>query len=355
MSAHTPVRHTASRDYANGPHRAPEWMHRLSLSTVLLVFLCMSVPAWADEPGLGTLILEYDNDVFGGEDRYYTNGGRLTWFSMDSRVPDWVGWAPDLVPLFPEQDDLTISYTLGQNIYTPDDISKKDPSRDDRPYAGWLYFTMGLGAETNNQLDRLLLSLGVVGPASLADETQQFVHKNVESITPSGWDTQLSNEPALMLSYERQWRALFSYGSNGWRWDGTPFLGGAIGNVITQANAGLMLRFGRNLPRDWGPPRITPTLPGSGVFSPRTDFGWYLFTGVDGRAVIYNLFLDGNTITDSRSVDKHHFVGQIQMGGAIQIDRRTRITYTHVVSSREFRTQRGSTTRFGSVSLSIRF
>lgn len=66
-----------------------------------------------------------------------------------------------------------------------------------------------------------------------------------------------------------------------------------------------MLRLGQRLPLDYGPPRIQPSLPGSGFFVPPQDrFGWYLFAGVEGRAVARNIFLDGNTFRDSRSVDK---------------------------------------------------
>lgn len=343
--------HTASLQ------RAPEQIQHLFVPILLLLapILCIPAPAWSDEHSWGTLVLEYENDVFGREDRYYTNGGRLTWLSPDDDVPDWVRKGADLIPFFPTDGKLTQSYSLGQNIYTPDDILAEDPPKDDRPYAGWLYVTVGLGSERETQLDRVQLSLGVIGPASLADEAQRFVHKEIGSALPAGWDTQLSNEPALLLSYERQWRSWIGYGGNGWGWDGTPFLGGAIGNVFTQANTGFVFRFGRHLPRDWGPPRITPTLPGSGVFRPSADFGWYLFAGVDGRAVLHNVFLDGNMFTDSRSVEKRNFVGNLQFGGAMHIGQRTRLSYTHVFSTKEFRTQRGNATEFGNVSLSIMF
>ncbi|MEX0730532.1 MAG: lipid A deacylase LpxR family protein [Aquisalimonadaceae bacterium] len=330
-------------------------MSVIRLSTLLLTLVLTTAPAWAYEPDWGTLTLEYENDIFGGEDRYYTNGARLTWMSPDDHVPTWVKRGAALLPFFAVQGELTLSYSLGQNIYTPNDIRVDDPPENDRPYAGWLYLTVGLGSETDYRVDRLQLSVGVVGPASLADRTQRFVHDAMGAKMPAAWDSQLANEPALLLSYERQWRSWIGFADDGWGWDGTPYTGVALGNVFTQANIGFTVRFGRYLPMDWGPPRITPTLPGSGVFRPRADFGWYLFAGVDGRAVLQNLFLDGNTFTDSRSVDKRVFVGELQLGGAMNIGRRTRLTYTQVLSTREFRTQRGSATEFGTVSLSMMF
>ena len=112
-------------------------------------------------------------------------------------------------------------------------------------------------------------------------------------------------------------------------------------------------RLGRRLPHDYGPPRIQPSLPGSGFFVPQNGFGWYLFAGVEGRAVARNIFLDGNTFRDSRSVDKEPLVGDLQFGFALTWSD-VRLGYTHVLRTREFKTQ-GKTSEFGAVSLSIQF
>lgn len=303
----------------------------------------------------GTLVLEHENDLFGGEDRYYTSGIRATWLSPDDHVPDLVRRGADQLPFFSQRGQLKLSYSLGQNMYTPDDITLVDPPEDDRPYAGWLYATVGLGSETANRLDRLQLSIGVIGPASGADKIQQEVHRFTGSPQPAGWDTQLRNEPALLLAYQRQNRAWIGRSDNDWAWDGTPFWGASMGNVFTQVNGGFTVRVGKHLPRDWGPSRISPTLPGSGVFRPTSRFGWYLFGSLDSRLVLRNIFLDGNTYQNSRSVsDKRYLVGELQVGGAVNIGLRTRLTYTHVLSTREFSAQE-SKTNFGSVSLSYRF
>ena len=55
-------------------------------------------------------------------------------------------------------------------------------------------------------------------------------------------------------------------------------------------------------------------MPGGGYFRRKKGFNWYLFAGLEGRAVFRNIFLDGNTFTDSHSVDSKHFVGDIQAG-----------------------------------------
>jgi hypothetical protein len=113
-----------------------------------------------------------------------------------------------------------------------------------------------------------------------------------------------------------------------------------------------MARLGFNLPGDYGPMRIDPSMPGSSFFEPTGDFSAYVFGGVDGRAVGRNLFLDGNTFEDSRSVDKFNLVYEYDLGAAITF-RSLRLSYTYVIRSREYKTQ-PKMSKFGAVALSFR-
>jgi lipid A 3-O-deacylase len=78
----------------------------------------------------------------------------------------------------PDGGTIRTRYAHGQNIFTPSKIKLEDPPPDDRPYAGWLYGSIGLIAETGQRLDVLDLTLGIVGPASLAEETQRSSRHN---------------------------------------------------------------------------------------------------------------------------------------------------------------------------------
>ena len=330
--------------------------HRRRLAAIVLAATGSLVPLTAfaaDEPETGTLSLMFENDLFYDTDRNYTNGVRASWLSGPDSTPAWALDAARWFPLFPDGGTVRTNYAIGQNMYTPDDIALTNPPLDDRPYAGWLYGSIGLIAETGRRLDQLELTLGVVGPASLAEQTQTIVHEITGSQEPRGWDTQLKNEPGVVLTYQRSWRGFVSESVSGFGFDATPHAGGALGNVFTYANAGLTLRFGRRLPLDYGPPRIQPSLPGSGFFVPQDGFGWYLFAGIEGRAVARNIFLDGNTFRDSRSVDKEPLVGDLQFGIALTW-RNLRLSYTHVLRTREFETQ-DEADDFGAFSLSMRF
>lgn len=303
----------------------------------------------------GTLIFILENDLFYGKDQHYTNGARFAWTaSPDKPPPDWAVQASQILPFFPTTSGkIRHGYAFGQSMFVPSDIKLTDPPAGERPYAGWLYGSVGLGVETKNRLDQFWLSLGVVGPSSLAEQTQKFVHKVVGADDPKGWDTQLGDELGVNIAYQRSWRTFATTTWLGNRFDVTPHIGLALGNVFTYGNTGITLRYGPTLPRDYGPPRIQPSLPGSSDFSPTSGFNWYLFAGLDTRAVGRNIFLDGNTFKDSRSVEKNIFVGDLQFGFVLDWPE-FRISYTHVLRTREFESQK-EPDNFGALSVSLKF
>jgi lipid A 3-O-deacylase len=137
--------------------------------------------------------------------------------------------------------------------------------------------------------------------------------------------------------------------------DGTEFAahaGGTLGNAISEIETGAFFRLGQRMPLDFGPPRISNSASGSGFFQATAEWGWYLFIGSELRYVARNLMLDGNTFRDSPSVEREPWVGEVSVG-AVWYRRATRITYTHVWRTREFKTQDGTGT-FGGVSVSWR-
>ncbi|MCK9563175.1 MAG: lipid A deacylase LpxR family protein, partial [Bacteroidales bacterium] len=181
----------------------------------------------------GTLSLIYENDAFSNSDGHYTSGVRLSWIPGSADTPRWAEDIARRIPGFPREGQVLHGYSFGQNMYTPTDIEVEDPPRDERPYAGWLYATIGLAAETGRQLDQVVLTVGIVGPASLAEKTQKLVHKLVDSDEPRGWDTQLRNEPGIMLGWQRNWRAWMATNLWGNQLDISPHLGATVGNIYT--------------------------------------------------------------------------------------------------------------------------
>jgi len=215
---------------------------------------------------------------------------------------------------------------------------------------------MGFGLVANlgsERYDKVQLEVGMVGPASLAEDVQTFWHSLLGLHVPEGWDNQLKNEPGAVLYYEQARRFDRRESILGLEMDLVPHFGASLGNVFTYASTGVTGRLGSHLEDDFGPPRIRPSLPGGGYFRPEKGLNWYLFAGAGGRAVLRNIFLDGNTFSDSHSVDKRILVADLQAGVAIQWSR-VRISYTQIFRTKEFKTQ-DTPDVFGSLSLSVQF
>ena len=309
------------------------------------------------EPGI--LSVQFENDGLTQDlDGYYTQGSRFSYLS-NQEPSRWLISSARLLPFFTLEGKLRTSYALGQSIFTPDDIKRSELIVDDRPYAGWLYGAIGLIAEYRddsgvfkNRRDSLELNIGIVGPAAYGEQTQTFGHKVRGATEPEGWDNQLDDEPGFMLLYDRQWQGRYNLALNGLGIDLIPHVGAALGNVMTYAAAGATIRFGDHLKEDFGVPLIRPSQPGSVYFAKTSWLSWYLFVGIEGRAILQNIFLDGNTFTDSHSVDKKDLVGDIQTGLVLTWGD-YRLSFTNVFRGKEFDGQPNST-QYGSISLSLR-
>jgi hypothetical protein len=320
------------------------------------VVLGAALPTTTAARDLGTFTFTLDNDLFGGSDRYYTNGIRLAWRSPAYAPPDWLAAVGRFgAPLLPPDGERRWGLALGQNLYTPEDISREDPDPDDRPYAAWLYGAFNLSSATATSLSRLEVQLGVVGPAALGEQAQNTVHRINRGQEAQGWDAQLANEPGLNVIASRIWRFNRPLGGedSDWAVGALPSLTASLGNINTHAAAGFTVRFGRGLDVDFGPPRIRPSVSGSSFVRRVHGWGGYVFAGIEGRAVARNIFLDGNTFQDSPSVDKKALVGEASLGVALVFPG-GRLSYTHVLRSEEFETQE-TTSDFGSLSLSLHF
>ena len=140
--------------------------------TVLLFFLTCGLAA---QPA-GYAEVTYANDYFGATDYYFTQGIRL------------------------EYGRERWSAYLAQEGYTPTSIRADRILYGDRPYAGALYAGYRRrGNWTEAWRWRQTLSLGVVGPLSLAAEEQRWIHAQTGNVAPRGWRYQIAND--LLLNY----------------------------------------------------------------------------------------------------------------------------------------------------------
>ncbi|MEZ5530669.1 MAG: lipid A deacylase LpxR family protein [Porticoccaceae bacterium] len=316
-----------------------------------------------------TLNLYLENDLFGETDRYYTNGIRfscnspdLTSYLEDPSLPGWVRSTNRRLRFFhglKDEEELqrNLVVSFGQLMFTPTDKEARELLEDDRPYAGFLYLGFAYHVRDEEQLDSLELNVGMVGPASLAEEGQDFIHEIRDIDKFNGWDNQLENELGLQLVYEHKQRFKLSD-----HWPHQDFIahsGVSLGNVATYLNFGGEYRIGWRLPQDFGTASLRPggdnSAPGRGDarYCQRWICGLHAFVSVDTRLVARDIFLDGNTFEDSHSVDRRPVVADAAIGFSFLVDG-WKISYAKVFRTREFEEQEDPH-QYGSLSISYSF
>jgi hypothetical protein len=321
------------------------------------------------------LFVENDKfNVFRRSDQWYTNGIRLVTLprcapaALLQRYADWVG------NQFGDGRPARFGLTIGQDIYTPKDITRSEAQPYDRPWAGWLYAgAIGSLVVTPERQHTVELDLGIVGPAAGARWVQSNWHKLIRVEAPRGWNHQLHNELGVILNHRVQYRqVLLSEPDGRTSLDILPFHAVALGNVYTHAQAGLVLRYGRGI-SGFGDDRASNTVPRGAAGQdgcepnaarlplPARDWNldeWYVFAKVDGKLVARNIFLDGNSFRSSARVKREPFVGDMSFGVSVRFRDRLRVTYAQNIRSQEFKgtadTPRGDH-RFASLILAYEF
>lgn len=327
---------------------------KLTATASCLAALACAPAAYAavppEDPGhIITVQIENDALSIPGTDRFYTSGERLGYVGPTSAVPDFVSsWGHSLFG----QGTQRLSFDLQQVIYTPTNTQVYNPDPKDRPYAGQLAVRFSLIQDTTETRSLAGVSLGIIGPASLAQSVQNGFHKIIGDKSNNGWKHQLHTEPTLDFYAGRIWRYdLAEYDGIGLQ--ALPQLTAQLGNTEIYAQAGGIVRFGQGLDSDFGPALIQPQVSGTDAYTPTRPFVWYLFGGVMGRAVAHDTLVQGNNFRSSRGVSLTPLQGSLQVGGAI-IVRGVRISAEEVFTTPEFHNA-APAFQYGSVAVSFRF
>jgi hypothetical protein len=327
---------------------------------MLLVAFAPAARAQLRPPEGSEIQLFIENDTLARTDRYYTNG-----IKFGGGAPFDILQLPAteiLKQLAPHAEGaIHLGLFLGQNMYTPKDITIKAPQPLDRPWAAWLYLGGVAQRAKGNRLDTVEIDLGLVGPSALGKEVQTEWHRLIGVRQPVGWHNQIPNEPAFLVSYVAKTRQPLGR-ANGVDLEMVPHGGVTLGTVLTLARVGGILRLGRNM-TGFGPDTIEPG--GAMLQNMRRDIEpgrsheleWYVFAGLDHRLVAHNIFLDGTVFRDSPSVRRRPHVYDMTLGVSLRIDP-VRISVTRVRRSEDFFTTvggGGGRQTFDSVNLGIEF
>ncbi|MCB1996406.1 MAG: lipid A deacylase LpxR family protein [Rhodoferax sp.] len=337
-----------------------------TLTTAALAFTMTSAAAAGGySPQMPhTWAFQWENDVFGKgrTDRHYTNGLRLTrhdaprpyaqatgqgasgWLTKAgaTRLCRWSACDADGALV-------AADWQLGQSMYTPQNLSSREPDPFDRPYAGWLYV-----AHRTRLLDRLDadheatrqvaldLSLGIVGPSAGAGWVQRHWHRLVDAVTPRGWPFQLRDEPALQATFSVTRRVRL-----GRLADVLPEFRVAAGTVFAYAGVGTTLRIGRRLHGFATLEPIPSAIPGVHAVpdattgtprEPKTSS--HLFASIAMRAVAHNIFIDGGTLRRppyEDAIARRPWVNDLSLGAVMNLTPTWQLTYAHTWRSTEFR------------------
>ena len=242
-----------------------------------------------------------DNDILlpGPRDQDYTYGFNLTLVGKSTenqlvslhRSLDWINSAIGLN----EQLDSGIKASkveYGLFGFTPEDISRKDPQQNDRPYASLVYVSSAReGYDPAQEVSwQSTLSLGVMG-LSIVGDIQDAVHTGFNGNLPQGWDNQISDGGELTARYSVSRQTLRYSDDSGVELKTT--LQGSIG-YITEASWSLSSRAGK-IHTPWV--SFNPELTNYGEKSiPNTRVKvseQYAWAGISLKLRAYNAFLQG--------------------------------------------------------------
>ena len=327
--------------------------------TALLSFTALDCVAQSKGSRGEAWTITLENDAFTGSDNNYTNGLGVSWVSgpidtydEQSFVRRW-GNAWSFLPFVGKDGYRSyVSWSLAQEMYTPDDIKMANPPRDDQPYAGVLYLDSVVYAKGERSTHAWQLRVGVVGPASQAENVQKSFHKMIGADEPMGWDTQLPNEPVINVGYTGA--HLLAQGDLGKSasWRVVPVANAGLGNYFTGVGAGVYGEVGWNLVDALGGTALRQGFNAASTVGVGPVDRWSVsFSGgVAGYGVAHYLPLDGTVFRSSRSVNSEPFIGMATLGATVR--HRDFVFFVgQTLFTKTFETER-QRSKFGTMSLS---
>jgi hypothetical protein len=189
--------------------------------------------------------IHFENDVFQVRpeitDKDFTNGTRIEVlhnFSFLRKI------SPYFLFRFKKPSDILHGITIGQEMYTPENLSLSIVDSSDRPYAGWLFVSPSLTSTDviNQQKLSTRLDIGLTGKYSFAKDVQRWIHRSVFiSTTPEGWDNQIQSTLGInyYLKYEKRFLPQIQRNV-----DIINSVEGSVGTITNFVGLGLIMRLG---------------------------------------------------------------------------------------------------------------
>ncbi|GEA49764.1 exonuclease [Vibrio inusitatus NBRC 102082] len=292
--------------------------HYPKMASILITASLTAIPSFASEEPDSSFYIGIDNDSIVTTDKDYSNGLFFVYSSEFTVEPN--GFF-DSLPGTHFSSDPTgntrhkYSLELGQKMWTPEDIENPDPIADERPYAGLLYLSSTLYSISPETINSYSLMMGTVGPNAYAEETQKYVHSIIKSDDPQGWDNQIDNQFVMNFGYNRtdKWHQTELSGSTTHEFSIPSRV--LVGNYKSEIASGLMWRWGTDLNRSFGSAKVNNESTIDPSLIVRTNTGWYMFGGVEGRVRFNDITIDGDRPDDGITANEvEHLQGTASVG-----------------------------------------
>jgi lipid A 3-O-deacylase len=274
---------------------------KLVAMTILSFFVGVHNMMAQQPPSTHLFGVYWDDDFLNiqgkGTDDAYTCGARFEYYYLKNH-PSLL-FIDRLMPKAGDHSRDIYGWALMQVMYTPNDISKATFQPNDYPWSGALFVTHSLYSYNPEQsyAYKSEITLGMMGPTSLAGPSQCLVHSTIRYTVPEGWRNQYGNSPLVNASFAVEKRQLGSKNL-------FDFIGGA------RADAGIMLD-GLTAYEVMRVGKMSPYF--NGFFNLNTTgrkrkegFQFYFFVKPQVQAVAYNAVLQGGLLSWKPSMGASH-------------------------------------------------
>ncbi|MFP3831680.1 lipid A deacylase LpxR family protein [Chryseobacterium sp. SIMBA_028] len=222
--------------------------------------------------------IQTDNDSYlaNGSDRYYTNGIFLYYLRALN------------LPKGSKLANKIIGVEVVQKMYTPQSAVILSPKHIDRPFAGYIYIEPHINLLYKNETSiKLAVQIGTIGKLSLAESTQNLIHRILGLYETKGWQYQIDNQFIFNMSSELS-QSFFKKSF----FDLTLNSKLDLGNSLIGINTGPILRFGKF--NSLSNSKLTQSLTGSSENTLRSSYELYFYYHPKIIFTVYDATVEGN-------------------------------------------------------------
>ncbi len=255
-----------------------------------LPLLLLSFSAFGSQHS--TLTLNVDNDGVYGIDQDYTSGVFLS-YTSGAIAPSW--WSRPLsLSVWGAASLDKWEVSIGHKMWTPSDITAETPQQNERPYAGFLHSEFNYISLHPQQAQRFNLTIGTTGESALSEEAQTLIHSITKSDDPNGWAYQVEDKVIGSVGYLSHFNLVRRRFTLSTDFEISNISEVNIGNFRSDAATGFMVRWGQDLAGNFGSAQISAENPFKAGMIGASNYGWFVFGGIEGRYRFNDYTLEGN-------------------------------------------------------------